>query len=52
MTIAEAHAVMDEIEEELAGAFPGVEVLIHLDPEGQIDQPGNLLVETDETKGL
>ncbi|WP_243451067.1 cation diffusion facilitator family transporter [Sphingosinicella sp. CPCC 101087] len=52
MTVARAHDVMDEIEEALAREFPGVEILIHLDPEGQIDQPGNLLVESDETKGL
>jgi ferrous-iron efflux pump FieF len=52
MTVARAHGVMDEIEEALAREFPGVEVLIHLDPEGQVDQPGNLLVERDETKGL
>ena len=52
MTIARAHDVMDEIEAELAREFPGVEILIHLDPEGQVDQPGNPLAETDETKGL
>ena len=50
MPVAEAHDVMEEIEDDLAKEFPGVEVLIHLDPEGQVDQPGNLLVETDETK--
>lgn len=49
MTIARAHDVMDEIEAELAREFPGVEVLIHLDPEGQVDQPGNPLAEQDET---
>jgi len=49
MTVAEAHQVMDEIEAELARQFPGVEVLIHVDPEGQIDAPGNPLVETVET---
>ncbi len=52
MTVAEAHDVMDEIEAELARAFPGVEVLIHVDPEGQVDAPGNDLVETDETRRL
>jgi ferrous-iron efflux pump FieF len=52
MSIAEAHDVMDEIEAELAREFPGVEVLIHLDPEGQVDQPGNLLAERDETADL
>jgi ferrous-iron efflux pump FieF len=48
MTVAEAHAVMDEIEAELAAEFPGVEVLIHVDPEGQVDAPGDPLAETDE----
>ena len=52
MTVAEAHRVMDEIEDELATEFPGVEVLIHLDPEGQVDQPDNPLAEADETEGL
>lgn len=50
MTVAEAHRVMDEVEAKLAQEFPGVEILIHPDPEGQVDQPGNALVETDETK--
>ncbi|KPL69027.1 ferrous iron transporter [Erythrobacter sp. SG61-1L] len=40
MTVAEAHRVMDEIEEELERAFPGVEVLIHPDPEGLINEDG------------
>jgi ferrous-iron efflux pump FieF len=52
MSVARAHDVMDEIEAELGVEFPGVEVLIHLDPEGQVDEPGNPLAETDETKGL
>lgn len=49
MTIADAHDVMDEVEESIAEQFPGVEILIHLDPEGHVDQPGNPLVETDVT---
>jgi len=52
MTVARAHDVMDEIEAELAKEFPGVEVLIHLDPEGHVDQPDNPLAEADETKDL
>ena len=32
--------------------LPGVEVLIHLDPEGQVDEPDNPLAERDETEGL
>jgi ferrous-iron efflux pump FieF len=51
MTVAEAHDVMEEIEARLARDFPGVEVLIHLDPEGQVDQPGNALAETNLTPG-
>jgi ferrous-iron efflux pump FieF len=47
MTVAAAHDVMDEIEAALAPEFPGVEILIHLDPEGQVDRPGDQLVETD-----
>ncbi|HEX8215831.1 MAG TPA: cation diffusion facilitator family transporter [Allosphingosinicella sp.] len=49
MTVAEAHDVVEAIEARLARDFPGVEVLIHLDPEGQVDQPGNLLAETNLT---
>ena len=28
--------------------FPGMELLIHIDPEGHVDEPGNKLVEADE----
>lgn len=49
MTVAEAHRVMDEVEHKLEAEFPGAEILIHLDPEGQVDQPGNALAETDLT---
>ena len=52
MTVLEAHEVIEAIEADLSSAFPGVEVLIHLDPEGQVDEPDNPLAETDETKGL
>ena len=48
MTIAEAHAVIERVEEDLCGAFPGIELLIHIDPEGHVDEPGNKLVEADE----
>ncbi|MGL5840085.1 MAG: cation diffusion facilitator family transporter [Sphingorhabdus sp.] len=40
MPLGDVHVVMDEIEEELAREFPGVEVLIHPEPENQIhDHP-------------
>jgi ferrous-iron efflux pump FieF len=48
MTVAEAHAVIERVEEDLCGAFPGIELLIHIDPEGHVDEPGNKLVESDE----
>jgi ferrous-iron efflux pump FieF len=38
MTVTQAHRVMDEVEEKLMRAFPGVEVLIHPDPEGLVDE--------------
>ncbi|MEJ6010340.1 cation diffusion facilitator family transporter [Novosphingobium aquae] len=37
MTIQQAHRVMDEIEIKLLAEFPGVEILIHPDPEGHVD---------------
>ena len=51
MTVAAAHRVVEEMEETLAAEFPGAEILIHLDPEGQVDRPGDHLVETDLTPG-
>ncbi|MEA3017925.1 MAG: ferrous-iron efflux pump FieF [Sphingomonadales bacterium] len=50
MTVAAAHRVMDEVEQWLEREFPGTEILIHLDPEGQVDEPGNPLAETDLTE--
>lgn len=38
MTVTQAHRVMDEIEAKLMAAFPGVEILIHPDPEGLVDE--------------
>ena len=40
LTVVQAHDLMDEVEERLAREFPGVEVLIHPDPEGLIDEEG------------
>lgn len=50
MTVAAAHAVVEKLEAELGAAFPGTEILIHVDPEGQVDEPGNPLAETDLLK--
>ena len=48
MTVAEAHDVIERVEADLCAAFPGLELLIHIDPEGHVDEPGNKLVESDE----
>ena len=40
MTVAEAHDVMDELEDRLAETFPGVEVFIHVDPVGLVNEEG------------
>jgi ferrous-iron efflux pump FieF len=37
-TVQQAHDRLDEVEEELQGRFPGTEILIHVDPEGQTDR--------------
>ncbi len=37
MTLAEAHRIMDEIENKLGDEFPGTEILIHPEPEGHVD---------------
>lgn len=50
MTILDSHDVVERLEKELAEEFPGTEVLIHVDPEGQVDEPGNPLAETDLLK--
>ena len=40
MTVVEAHRVMDEIEAQLHSEFPDVEILIHPDPEGLVNEHG------------
>lgn len=48
MTVLEAHRVMDEVEAALMVEFPGVEVLIHPDPEGHKDELGYIPSESRE----
>ncbi|WP_066799861.1 cation diffusion facilitator family transporter [Sphingomonas soli] len=52
MTILAAHDVVERLEAELAAEFPGTEILIHIDPEGQIDEPGNPMAEADLLKEI
>lgn len=48
MNLRDAHDIVERVEDDLRRRFPGIELLVHLDPEGQIDEPGNPLVEQDE----
>ncbi|BCA59192.1 cation diffusion facilitator family transporter [Sphingomonas sp. HMP6] len=48
ITIEQAHVIVEGVERALHRAFPKVEVLIHLDPEGHIDTD-NPLIEADVT---
>lgn len=48
LTVGEAHDIIERVEKDLCRRFPGVELLIHIDPEGHIDEPDNPLVEEDQ----
>ena len=48
MTVEEAHDIIERVEEDLCGQFPDMELLIHIDPEGHVDEPDNPLVEENE----
>ena len=48
MTVGRAHDIIDRVEADLCGHFPGLELLIHIDPAGHVDEPDNPLVEEDE----
>lgn len=52
MTVAAAHEIVAALEDDLRREFPGTEILIHIDPEGQVDEPDNPLVEADEIAKL
>ena len=47
-TVEKAHDIIDRVEQELGLEFPEAELLIHIDPAGHVDEPGNTLVEQDE----
>ena len=48
MTVLEAHDIIDRVERDLLNAFPEMDLLIHIDPAGHVDEPDNPLVEQDE----
>ena len=51
MSVAQAHDVVEALELRLEAEFPGTEILIHVDPKGQVDRPGEPLREANELKG-
>lgn len=48
-TVKQAHDRLDRVEEQLQERFPGTEILIHVDPEGQVDRETMLPPEITET---
>lgn len=48
MTVLEAHDILDKVERDLCRNFPDMDLLIHIDPAGHVDEPNNPLVEQDE----
>ena len=48
MTVNDAHDIIERVEEDLRSQFPDLELLIHIDPLGHVDEPDNPLVETNE----
>lgn len=47
-TVEKAHDIIERVEKDLHAEFPDAEVLIHIDPEGHVDEPRNTLVEEDQ----
>lgn len=52
LSVGEAHDIIDRVEGDLTQHFPDMELLIHIDPKGHVDEPGNPLVEADEFRKL
>ncbi len=52
MSVGRAHDIIERVETDLQSHFPHMELLIHIDPAGHVDEPGNPLVEEDEFKKL
>ena len=52
MTISGAHAIIERVERDLCDHVPAMELLIHIDPEGHVDEPDNPLAEANEFERL
>lgn len=50
LTVQAAHDVVESLEQRLGAEFPDTEILIHIDPEGQVDEPDNPFAEADLLK--
>jgi len=48
MTVVQAHDIIERVENDLTSRFAQLELLIHIDPEGHLDEPGNAMAEADE----
>ncbi len=52
LTVAQAHVIIERVEHDLRANFLGLEVFIHIDPVGRIDEPGNTMIESDLFAGI
>ncbi|WP_299296928.1 cation diffusion facilitator family transporter [uncultured Erythrobacter sp.] len=48
MTVEESHEIIERVEDDLVAHFPDMELLIHIDPVGHVDEPDNPMAEKDE----
>lgn len=48
MTVEQAHDIIERVETDLGSHFPDMELLIHIDPKGHVDEPDDPLREADE----
>ncbi len=52
LTVQQSHDILERVEDELCHEFPGTEIIIHIDPVGHVDEPGNAMVEANEIEKL
>ena len=52
LTVGEAHDIIERVEADLCRRFPEMELLIHIDPQGHVDEPDNPLVEENQFSRL
>lgn len=52
LSVAAAHDIIERVEADILEQFPQLELLIHIDTAGHVDEPGNPLTEADELAKL